>query len=222
MPFPWLGSMFVSTMKPQPALVFSGYVGYVPATSGRAPSMKTAKPTKICAAPPQFGSTGAVSEPKAARHTDTCVISMSSSAQPVNGMAPVTPVRLSAGVSTVPNGFCDVPLAKIVRLTAIGPGVFDVPVNVNEIAPATLPPFGNPVTDTTLIVRFAGPLPDAGLTCSQGWLDTAVHVTDPTPVCVSRTVCSLVLVSRVAPLVRAPNFSDVRSSVICGPFRFDG
>ena len=26
-PLPWLGSMFVSTMKPQPALVFSGYVG---------------------------------------------------------------------------------------------------------------------------------------------------------------------------------------------------
>ena len=39
----------LSTISPHPALLLAGYVGYAAATSGRAPSMNTAKPMKICA-----------------------------------------------------------------------------------------------------------------------------------------------------------------------------
>ena len=63
----------------------------------------------------------------------------------------------------------------------------DAPVNTSVIAPVTVAPAGSPPAETTLRDRFADPLPDAGLTCSHGWFDVAVHVTVPVPVCVSRT-----------------------------------
>src|SRR5262245_29810931 len=112
--------MLVRTMKPQPARAAIGYAGNSAATSGRAPSMKVAKPTKVCAAPPQFGSMGATSPPNALRQIETRVTSTSSSAQPVNGIAPVAPVRFSVGVSTTPIGAADVPFGSSVRLTVIG------------------------------------------------------------------------------------------------------
>ncbi len=207
--------MFVSTMKPQPARVLWGTVGWSAATSVRAPSMKTAKPTKICAAPPQLGSTGATSAPNAARHTITRSTPTSSSAQPVNGIAPVTPVVLSRGVSTKPNGLADVPFGMRFSVTAIGPAVVDAPASVNVIAPVTLLPIGNPPTNTILTDRLADPLPDAGLTCSHGWFDTAVHVTVPgaLPACVSRTTCAAVCDTKAAPVVSAANRSDVLSGV---------
>ena len=90
--------------------------------------MNTANPTKICAAPPQFGSTGATSAPNAARQILTRVTSMSSSAQPVNGIDPVTPVVWSKGVSTKPNGLAEVPFDEEVQATSMGPAVFDAPV----------------------------------------------------------------------------------------------
>ena len=49
-------------------------------------------------------STGATSAPNPARQSVTFMTSMSSRAQPVNGTAPVTPVVLLSGVSTVPVG----------------------------------------------------------------------------------------------------------------------
>ena len=57
-------------------------------------------------APPRRSSdsTGATSAPNADRQIITRVTSISSSAQPVNGTAPVTPVRRSVGVSTPPRG----------------------------------------------------------------------------------------------------------------------
>ena len=56
--------------------------------------------------------------------------------------------------------------------------MFDAPVIVSVIVAgdrARSP--ASPPTDTTLIDRLADPLPDAGLTCSHGWFDAAVHVT---------------------------------------------
>ena len=59
-------------------------------------------------------------------------------------------------------------------------------------------------------------MPDAGVTCSHGWLDVAVHVTVPAPLCVIRTICAAVFVRNAAPFVIAPNRSDVLFSVIVG------
>ena len=184
--------------------------------------MNTAKPTKICAAPAQFGSTGATSAPKAARQIITRDTSMSSSAHPVNGTAPVTPVAFSNGVSTTPSGGADVPLKKSERVTLIGPGELDAPTSVRVIVPAMTPPVGSPPTDTTLSDRLAGPLPDEGVTWSQGSLEVAVHVTVPAPALVRRTICGAVCERNAAPLVTAPNRIDVLSSDIIGPEGFDG
>ena len=177
--------------------------------------MKTATPTKICAVPPQLGSTGATSAPKAERHTDTRCTSMSSSAQPVKGTAPVTPVRLFTGVSTTPNGR---PSSRShnVNATLIGPAASKAPVTTNVIAPFTVAPAARPPAETTLRDRFAEPVPEAGLTCSHGWFVVAVHVTVPDPLCVNRTTCAAVCARNAAPFVTAANRSDVLSSVIVG------
>src|SRR5229473_634695 len=65
-------------------------------TSGRASATNTALPTKIRlpAGSPVIGS----------RQISTPVTSTLSSAQPVTGIAPTTPVVLFAGVSKLPNG----------------------------------------------------------------------------------------------------------------------
>ena len=47
------------------------------------------------------------------------------------------------------------------------------------MAPLTLPDSGTPADGTTEIERSAEPVPDVGLTCSQGCVDCAVHVTVP-------------------------------------------
>jgi hypothetical protein len=130
--------------------------------------MKTAKPTKISAAPPQLGSTGATSAPKAARQIDTRVTSMSSSAHPVKGMAPVTPVRLSDGVSTTPKGCALVPFGMSVSVTVIASVVFTAPVSETATVPVTVPPGGRPADGATLIDSEDDPVPDAGLTSSHG------------------------------------------------------
>ena len=96
--------------------------------------------------------------------------------------------------------------------TATGPGTFEAPITVSVIAPAMLLPTGNPGTAATLIDKVADPLPDGGLTCSHGWFDTAVHVTNPVPVCVSRTTCAAVCETNVVPVVTAPNWRPVLSS----------
>ena len=52
--------------------------------------------------------------------------------------------------------------------TVIGPGLLAAPVKVNVIDPVTVPLAGSPADGTTEIDRFAGPVPDAGLTWSHG------------------------------------------------------
>jgi hypothetical protein len=79
--------------------------------------------------------------------------------------------------------------------------VFDAPVSVNVITPVRVPLVGNPDADTMLMDRFAEPVPEAGLTRSHDWFDTAVHVTVPVPVCVSRTTCAAVCDTNAAPFV---------------------
>src|SRR5919109_494441 len=142
---------------------------------------------------------------------------MSSSDQPVNGTAPVTPVALFSGVSTVPIGGADVPVGKSVRRTAIGPGLFDEPLNVKMMAPSIVPMGGTVASGTTLIVSSAGPVPDVRSTTSQGRVGVAVQFTVPAPACDSRTICPVVCPLKLAPDVIAPNRSDVLSSVMVGP-----
>ena len=103
--------------------------------------------------------------------------------------------------------------------TALGKMIRKTLLQVDDlaIAPATELPIGNPGTETTLIARSAEPLPDAGLTCSHGWLGVAVHVTVPAPLCRSRTTCAAVCDTNVVPVVTALKRNAVLSSVICGP-----
>ena len=81
----------------------------------------------------------AFSPATAARQMVTRVISMSSSAQPVNGTAPVTPVVLFAGVSTTPIGAADVPCCFTVSATATEANAFPGAVSVSWIDPSTSP-----------------------------------------------------------------------------------
>ncbi len=182
--------MLVRTIRPQPALVLAGYNGNKEVTSGRAPSMKTASPTYNCAAPPQFGLAGATSVPRAARQTVTRATSTSSRAHPVKGTAPVTPLRFSVGVSVLPNGYADVPRGFSLRSTDTGPAVLAAPERDRLIAPATVPDGGSPMAGVTAIESCAGPTPDDGLTCSQGWEVVAVQVIVPVPCCDMRIVCA--------------------------------
>ncbi len=73
---------------------------------------------------------------------------MSSSAQPVNGIAPVTPVVLSSGVSTKPNGLAEA-RRNNVSLTAIGPGVFEAPFNTKHDRSGHAVATGRPPMKTT-------------------------------------------------------------------------
>ncbi len=127
--------MFVRTMRPQPPMAFFGNEGYAACTSGRVPSMNRPLPTNNCAAPTQFPFAGAASPATAARHRNTFATSTSSSAHPVNGTAPVTPVALLLGVSTTPKGFAEVPGAMTASVTLIGPVVLPAPANVSVTAP---------------------------------------------------------------------------------------
>ena len=98
----------------------------------------------------------------------------------MNGTAPVTPVRLSTGVSTMPNGLADVPFGMSVSVTVIGPGAFAAPVRrQRDRAGDGARRAATRRLATTLTDRLAEPVPDAGLTCSHGWFDAAVHVTVP-------------------------------------------
>ena len=173
--------------------------------------MKTEKPTKISAAPPQLGSIGATSAPDASRQTDTRVTSRSSSAHPVKGSAPVTPTRLSVGVSTVPNGAEDVPWGTSVRLTVMGGTVIAPLPIVKEIVPVTVPLAGNPAADVTITRSGVDPFPETGVTCSQGWLDVADHGSGASRCCVSCTPCGPVCETKVLPFVTAVKASVVLS-----------
>src|SRR5687767_9960456 len=154
--------MLVRTIRPQPAASLRGWPGYAACTSGLAPSTNSARPTKICAVPPQLVSTGATSPPTAARQIVSAVTSRSSSAQPVIGIAPVTPVLPSTGVSTLPNGGAVVPVCSRPSVTPI-------------VAASPLPSVSATVTEPVLVavvgcipnrlsetVSVAGPVPDNG------------------------------------------------------------
>ena len=129
---PSSGSMLVRIMKPQPPLVLRGNAGYAACTSGRAPSILTAKPTNTSARPPQCGfGPGASNCGNGSRQIATRSISRSSSAQPVIATAPVTPFCMSAGVSTTPMGGVVRPFWTVVSVTAIGPASEPAPVKVS-------------------------------------------------------------------------------------------
>src|SRR5207302_1291506 len=100
-------------------------VGYRASTSGRAPATNTALPTKmrLPAGSPVIGS----------RQISTPVTSTLSSAQPVTGIAPTTPVVLFAGVSKLPNGN---PGAALVIFTWIVSGELLAPGALTVTVPA--------------------------------------------------------------------------------------
>src|SRR5260370_25369760 len=90
-------------------------------TSGRASAENTAVPMKIRV--PEGSPT------TASRKISTCVTSMLSSAQPVTGIAPTTPVVLVIGVSKLPNGAAGVTLATLTVMVCgelIAPGAVTV------------------------------------------------------------------------------------------------
>ena len=103
------------------------------------------------------------------------------------------------------------------RRTASGPGTFEAPENASEIAPSAEPGDGRKPPGRTLTVSVAGPVPDAGVTWSQGRVAVAVQVTVPEPVCRKATVCGEVAATNDEPSVTAPNRRIDLSSVIVGP-----
>ena len=90
------------------------------------------------------------------------------------------------------------------------------PVKFSCTPPATLPDGGSPPTAATLIDRFAGPVPDEGVTWIHGWVGVAVHVIEPDPFCVSRTSCAPVDAANTVPVVVAPKRSEVLSNDTVG------
>ena len=140
--------------------------------------MNTGKPRKICCVPPQLGSTGANSVALAAsRQIITRVTSTSSSTQPLNGTAPVTPVRLSTGVSTLPNR-CDASAAGMTfSTTTTLTGGLELKRSVTM--PAAAPEAGTLMAWSMLMEISPGPVPDDGLTFSHGVSDAVVHDTVP-------------------------------------------
>ena len=65
----------------------------------------------------------------------TSAISASSSAHPVTGIAPVTPLTLLAGVSMTPNGLAPVPVCITRSVTLIGGAKLPAPVIARVMAP---------------------------------------------------------------------------------------
>ena len=66
------------------------------------------------------------------------------------------------------------------------------------------------------MLNDAVPVPEAGETRSHGAVETAVQVTVPAPVCVSRTICAEVRAPSSVPVVTALMVSAVRSSAMSG------
>src|SRR6266481_5107912 len=132
-------------------------------TSGRASATNTALPMEIRlpAGSPVIGS----------RQISTPVTSTLSSAQPVTGIAPMTPVVLFAGVSKLPNGF---PELTLVTFTWICCGEFAAPDAVTVTTP--LDPAAAP------ICSVAFPRPDAGDTVIFDLLEEADQLTPLPPV----------------------------------------
>ena len=143
---------------------------------------------------------------------------MSSSAQPVTAIDPVTPVALSDGVSIAPVGAADAPTAIVVRFTVIGPAALLAPVRDKLTAPALAPEIGSALLDTAPIVSVAGKLvPDEGETVIHGWVAVADHDTVPNPVCRILTVWFVVTCANDPPEFVAPKFTTERSSETVGP-----
>ena len=130
----------------------------------------------------------------------------------MKGTAPVTPVLLSSGVSTTPNGAVDAP-AIVRSVTVMGPAVLDAPENASVTDPVTSPPIGRPLTNATATVSVAGPMPLAGLTVSHGWFEVAVQLTLAVPATESRTVSAAVCDVKAAPFEVAAKRSALRSIV---------
>ena len=157
--------MLVSAMKPQPPRADSGYAANAAATSGRAPSMKTAKPTKISAAPPQFGSTRCDfrSERRAAdrhlRHLD--VVECPAGERDRSGDARAIVRRRIHVAERTRRGairrereiHVDRRQARLRRPSA-----------TERSLPVTVPLAGKPAAGVTPIDNVADPVPDAGLT----------------------------------------------------------
>src|SRR5258708_2396610 len=126
-------------------------------TSGRASATNTALPMEIRlpAGSPVIGS----------RQISTPVTSTLSSAQPVTGIAPTTPVVLFAGVSKLPNGG---PLLGLVTFTWTVWGEFAAVGDVIVMVP------DDPCATLTCIIPL--PVPDVGETVMLLWFEDAVQL----------------------------------------------
>src|SRR5258708_17123972 len=126
--------------------------------SGRAPSMKTPSPT--------YTLVPARSPPTGSRKIRTRVTPTSSSAQPVTGTEPASPVVPLSGVSKYPTGAADVPDGMRVRLTGRGPTVLAAPFKASVIVPFSFA--ASPGENRTDRLSTAVPLPEVGETTSHG------------------------------------------------------
>src|SRR6266404_3642949 len=135
------------------------------ATSGLASAEKTEVPmkTRLLGDSVTIGS----------RKISTRVTSILSSAQPVTGIAPTTPVVPLIGVSKLPNGSAGVTLATFTVMVCgelIAPGAVTV---TKPLDPALAEIWNVPV-----------PTPDGGLAVILEWSDVAVQATFAPPVMV--------------------------------------
>ena len=125
--------------------------------------MNTPKPTKISAAPPQFGSTGATSAPKggaANRHAgDFDIVQRPTREGHRTGHTGATLGRCVH----VPTGAVVVRSVSRVSVTAIG-GRRHRARERHDDVPLTVPLGGRPAAGVTLIDSVPDSLPDAGVT----------------------------------------------------------
>src|SRR5260221_9181998 len=121
----------------------------------------------------------------------TFVTSILSSAQPVTGIAPATPVVLSMGVSKLPKGL---PATTFDTLTCTCLGEPGAPGAVTVINP--LPP------GVTVTWNVPLPLPDIGETEMLWLFDDAVQATPLPLLKVIEMVCGLVTSATLTPKLR--------------------
>src|SRR6266511_3573516 len=106
----------------------------------------------------------------------------SSSAHPVTAIEPLTPSVPLTGISRMPIGGCDRPEAIVSNATETCADAFRAPMNENTTEPVA-PASGELVPVSMAILTVAGPDPELGCRCNHGSVGTAVHVTDPVPLC---------------------------------------
>ena len=118
-------------------------------------------------------------------------------------------------MSKAPKGGPDAPSWVTPSRTEIGGSVLVPPLRLIVIAPADV--LVSPGVNLTPTFSAAGPMPDAGLTVSQGAFDVAVQLAEPVPFWARRTTWGSVREANAIPVETAAKFRIARSSEKTGP-----